>query len=262
MILFPILYLKGRWHMKNNQPIQKAAFEKPPISELLEENSTIQWISENGQNLLIALLFAIALFFTAYRFSSFGIVKSELNYINAENEYERFIHEKDSTVSENALKRLSSLMVIEPDLNAKYDGLIAEKLIIDGKITESLPFAERTISRTKSENSPFYTEYSETALLIGEKKYEEALNKSLILNAAMIKNKAENSLLFAFNLLRIGILQQELQLLSQELSTWTEWDMRAKGQEEKQFTRILNHFNVNKLSLTDYIESRKTFLKS
>lgn len=248
--------------MKNNQPVPKTAFEKPPISDLLEENQIIQWISENGRVLLIGFLFAIALFFTAYRFSSFGIVKSELNYINAENEYQRFMAEKNRVQSEETLKRLMGFMTTDPQLYAKYDGQIAEKLLVEGEVAKGLPFAKRALERTESESGSNFTNYSKNSLLIAEQKYEEALKKSLNLNDTMIKEGAENSLLFAFNLLRIGALQQELGLKKEEASTWEEWNKRAALNRQEELNILISRFNADKLSLTDYIESRKKFLNS
>ncbi len=245
--------------MKNNQP-HETSFEKIPLADILGENPWIQWISENGRNLLILFLILISLFFVVFQISSNRTTKSELNFINAENDYQRFIAETNPAKAQEILTKLNSILTAYPELKPKYDGLIAEKLIIEGNLLPNLEMATSAIERTKSENAPFYTDYSETTLLIAQKKYEEALKKSLALNEALILNlKSEpETLLMPFNLLRIGTLQQLLGLQAEELKTWNEWNLKGDNQS---FKNLVNQFNIEKVSLTNYIETREKFLK-
>lgn len=248
--------------MKNNQS-RGNSMEKIPLADIFAENNLVHWISENGKTILILFLAVVTLFFVAYRLSSGYIVKSELNYINAENEFQRFIAEKNGPSMQESLNKLNAMLLAHPELHAKYDGLIAEKLLATANTEESLPFANAAINRTLSENSPFYSDYSTTTLLIAEQKYEEALKNSLNLKELLSKNNdASNGLLFAFNFLRIGILQQQLGLEKDELATWNEWKTATNSKVNKEsFEKLTNHFNIEKLSLTNYIETREKLLR-
>jgi len=252
--------------MKNNRPMQ-TSIEKEAFSEFSEDNNFVQWLVDNGRNLSFAFLAVIALFVVGYRISFGSMVKSETNYINAENDYQRFNSEKNSETQQKYLSSLNSIMASHPELYAKYDGLIAQKLIADENYTESLPFATRAIDRTKNENAPLYSDYSLTTLLIAETNYQEALKKSLNLKALILKEsenetssiKKTADLLFAFNLLRIGMLQQQLQLEKDELVTWNEWKT-AKINDET-IKKLINNFNVGQISLINYIEAREKILR-
>lgn len=250
--------------MKNNRQHQ-TALEKPLFTEVLEENNFVHWCLENGRILIIGFLCVIAMFLVGYRISYGSMMKSEINYINAENNYQRYMSEKNEAEAQETLMKLSSIMTNHPELYAKYDGLIAQKLIIEGNISESLTFANRAIDRTQSENAPLYSDYSKTAILIAEKKYEEALKNALDLKQLLLKNEfvmsieSPEGILYAFNLLRIGMLQQQLKLESAELATWNEW--KAAKISNEAFQKLANKFNVGQINLTNYIEAREMTLR-
>lgn len=249
--------------MKNNHIKNHNTIEKIPLADLLEENQVIHWISTNGRVLLIAFFAIIALFFLAYRISFGNMVKSEVNYINAENDYQRFAKEKTSTKQLENLDKLRNILSQMPELQSKYDGLIARNLILENEAQLSLPFATRAINRTKSENAPFYSAYSSTTLTIAEQKYAEALTEALALKQS-ISNSEKNSkeLLFAYNLLRVASLQQLLNLEKDELNTWSEWKALANANiNNENFKELLNQFNNEKLILNNYIETRENFLR-
>ena len=250
--------------MKNNRQHQ-TVLEKPLFAEVLEESNFVHWCLENGRILILGFLSVIAMFLVGYRVSYGSMMKSEINYINAENNYQRFISEKNETQGQEILTNLSAIMANHPELYAKYDGHIAQKLIIEGNISESLPYANRAIDRTEAENAPLYSDYSKTAILIAEKKYEEALKNALDLKQLLLKNEfvmsieSPEGILFAFNLLRIGMLQQQLKLESAELATWNEW--KAAKISNEAFQKLANNFNVGQINLTNYIEAREQTLR-
>ncbi len=248
--------------MKNNHIKNHDTIEKIPLADLLEENQIIHWISTNGRVLLIAFFAIIALFFLSYRISFGNMVKSEVNFINAENDYQRFAKEKISAKQLENLDQLKAILSQMPELEPKYDGLIAQTLITENEVIASLPFATRAIDRTKSENSPFYSDFSSNTLTIAEQKYAEALTNALVLKQSLLNSEKSNELLFAYNLLRVASLQQLLNLEQDELNTWSEWKALANANiNNENFRELLNQFNNENLSLTNYIETRENFLR-
>lgn len=230
------------------------------FEELLEQNNFVHWILTNGKTLLVAFFILIAFFILAYRLLFGTMVKSEFDFINAENDYQRLLTEKNADTRQETLGKLEKIIAQHPELHTKYDAPLAQFLMGAGNVNEALPFAASAIQRTESENSPLFSDYSKTSLLIAESKYEEALKNSLNLKEVLLNNEAEN-LLFAFNLLRIGMLQQQLKLEKDELATWGEWESKTMKKNNESFQKLIDSSIIGQLSLTNYIETRKEILR-
>lgn len=253
------------------------------ISNPWDESPFIQWISHYGRYLLLAVIGLITLLLVIYRMSSGGSGNAERDYLTADNAFNLFVLPpsagSDPAASKDALEQLKSLMGRYPELHAKYDGLIAQTLIYRGEIEEAAQFAALALNRTAAENSPFYAEYSQNTLLIGSKNYSDALKHSQSLRQKMLdalnqpqqsKQTAFGDTLFAFNLLRIGILQQQLGLKKEELQTWQEWKhylnqtpgaVTSGAISSSAFQRQIEQFTENRISLLNYIEAREKLLK-
>lgn len=242
--------------MKN---IPQARLESS-FEENFEDNRFIHWILSNGKNILISFFVFVALFFIAYRVLFGSIVKSEHDFINAENDYQRLLTEKNQGALQETLQKLEINLKAHPELHAKYDALIARRLIAVGNVQEALPFALNAISRTEVENAPYYSDYSKTSLVIAESNYTQALQNSLKLKEALIANEA-NEFLFALNLLRIGMLQQQLKLEKDELATWNEWGNKFSNKNNEVFQKLVDYSIIGQVSLTNYIETRKENLR-
>lgn len=249
------------------------------IESSWEDNPAIQMLAQYGRNALIALLAIIALVFLVYRVTMIGKAQEEMDFWNADKEFRTFTANEteltDPLAIEDALIKLNALMNSNPELNAKYDGMIAQTLINRGDAGDAIPFANRGISRTKSENTPFYTSYSESTLLIAQQRYEDALKQSQALDSqmrdAIQKNAAAQDrkfgdTLFALNILRIGILQQQLGLKNEERKTWQEWKQYSSGTATSPLAKAFQHqraiFSEGKTSISDYIDGRLAALKA
>lgn len=242
--------------MKN---IPQARLESS-FEENSEDNRFIHWILSNGKNLLIAFFGLVALFFIVYRVLFGSIVKSEHDFITAENDYQRLLTEKNQVAIKETVQKLEINLKTHPELHAKYDALIARRLIATGNTKEAAPFALNAILRTESENAPLYSDYSKTSLLIAESKLEQALQNSLKLKETL-NAKETDELLFALNLLRIGMLQQQLKLEKDELATWNEWGNKIANKNNEAFQKLVDYSIIGQISLTNYIETRKENLR-
>lgn len=229
-----------------------------------EDHPFLQNLFEYRKQLLIGALAAILILLAIYIFSSRHISNATNNYITADNEFITFAQPTfDQTNTQAALTELDALFNKHPELHAKYDGLIAQTLIERGQIETALPFATSAIQRTQSENSPYYSDFTATTLLIGQKKYEEALQRANTLHNEL-KNQSKQTkignALFAFNLLRIAGLQQQLGLKTEELLTWEEWQTLMN--RSPLFAQQVEHLKEGKVSLMNYIETRIKQLKA
>jgi hypothetical protein len=246
------------------------------------ESLLVDWLSRNGKNVLYGLAALIALFLLIYRVSGGSATKAEADYFQAANDFSRFSH---SNSNEESLKELLSLMDKHPELHAAYDAALAQFFLNRGDFSQAEPLALATLARTKSTPLPFYRHFAETTLLISNKEFRKALDRTEILQTEMMeqfKQDAEQQNaeqkepifgeeLFALNLLRTGMLQQELGDHAGELQTWRKWKEYAgleKGEAAKTgispqaFRKVIQQLAIGAVSLPDYFYYREQTLKN
>ncbi len=246
--------------MKKNHSSDTTPVNNMSLADVLEESSTLQWLTHHGLTLFFTLLGALVAAILIYKMAFGASEKSASTFINAENAYQSFIsknHPED-------LQKLNALIKEHPELHAKYDALIAQDLISQGKTEAALPYAQPSLKRTNTENSPFYISYAESSLLIGEKKYAEALSAALALKDLMKKDATGNygDILYGLNIIRIGMLQKELGLAKDEAALWKEWkDYAVLNKDNPEFKNLTNYFQEGKISLIDYIEVREKLIE-
>lgn len=260
--------------MKNTQTNQNTPLPTSmDLASKLEEHPVIQWFAENGKNLLYILAGMVLLFILGYKLAGMSGTKSEADYVHVQNEFVRFQESPDSEVQEESYKKLVALIDRHPELHAKYDGLIAQTLLNRSQIAEAQKFATSGLDRTRSENDPYYTEFAQTTMLIAQEKYTDALQHSQALQQKMLplvtKENNYGGVLFANNLVRIAMLQQQLGDKKGELQTWQEWKKLAGLSKESAATQIdpmsfqaINSlYSEGKISLMEYIEFREKALR-
>jgi hypothetical protein len=263
----------------SSDPTPSSAIFKLPFFTPFGKGELIEWLSLNGKAVLYSLVTFMALLFITYRFSSSNANQSEADYFKAANDFTLFSQSENHP---DALKELLSLMNRHPELHAAYDGAIAQTLLNEGRIEEAKPLALSTFKRTESDAFSTYQQYAQISLLSSEKKFSEALEHAKTLQAQLTlqleQNKDDSAIfnvseLFALNLLRIGMLQQELNDTAGELKTWQEWKVYAGLETNKMiksnadplaFRTIIQQLAQGTTSLPDYFTYRslETVLKS
>ena len=203
-----------------------------------------------------------------------GIAKRRLEeeYLVAKGAFKKWEQSLDEKWDH--LRQLQESLKKHPELQAQYDPCIAQFFLAMTAPEQGTPLIERTLKRTQQ---PYYSVYGRTSLKISQKKYQEALEDSLALKEKIEENRPfgatsnQHSLLFAFNLLRIALLHQQLGHTKQELETWQQiehyggWkqgESLNKSIENKGFKELLNHFTVGQTTLVDYIIKREKELEN
>lgn len=259
-----------------------SSMPKQNLLDSFNSDQVIDWMSQNGKNIIYALLGLIALFLVVYRISSSNSSKAEKDYLQAANEFALFESSNpatDQSSKSEALQRLKSILASHSELHAAYGGAIAQTLLNRGQTAEAKPFAQATLERTQANNLPLYGDFSTATILIGEQEYKKALEKSLVLKQKMLEGieqisidseRSFGEILFAFNLLRIGMLQQQIGDEKAELQTWQEWKRYAgldKMTKESSkvgqyaFRILIQQLAIGSIALPDYISQRETLLK-
>lgn len=273
-------------HKKSTMSSSTSHKSEPEISKLtlldyFDEGRLTDWLSLHGKNIVYGLLVLIALLAIVFQLSNSFLTKAEEDYINAANAFNLFVQTNgsaDPTLKEEAYTQLKSLMAAHPELHAAYDGVIAQTFLNRGLVAEAKPYVAATQARTQADALPFYSDFASTSLLISEQHYREALDKSQALQAKMEEaysakaTESERNFggeLFALNLLRIAILQQQLGDASGELATWSQWKQYAKLEkgslttvnvDPQAFRAVIQRLAVGATSIPDYIANREKVL--
>ncbi len=253
----------------------------------LEDNPIIQWISKHGEKILYSILGAFSLLILIYFWQSGTSAKIEGDYQSASREFQAFQQAAKSGQNlelQDSFQKLTLIMNQLPDLHAKYDGVIAQTFIDLNDIKQAKPFVLSTLQRVGKDNLPFYNEYAQITLLIGEGQIANAIQRSLALKKEMIQNLEQTekeqgaktteptfgSSLYAFNLLRIAFLEQQVGDRAKELESWEEWKMYTSHTntrplppvDRKAFFNIAQLYNEGALSLDNYIQIRLKSLET
>lgn len=248
---------------------------KTALSE--EQDTFIEWISNNQKIILYGIIGLIAILFVTMKFASSSSIQAENDYFNIEKQVSHLFNatkEQNPPAQRLALEHIETILARRPDLRSKYDGMIAQMLLLDGSFTEAKPFAIEAIKRTEHLLLPHYTDYTKTTLLIAQKEYESALAKAFALKEVMLQEAQKDSsprsfgdALFAYNLLRIAMLEQELGHQKEEYTAWQEWKKFSNESglshaiAPKAFKELTLSLEDGNLSLSHYIEERENRLK-
>lgn len=193
--------------------------------------------------------------------------QSEKDFVAATTAFTKWNHILDHESVE--LAQLEKIMKKHPELQARFDAGIGQGLLAAIAPKEATPFIERSLSRAKRAH---YSEYSKTSLKISQGCYKEALEEALQLKEKMASDSGywerieDSSALFAFNLMRIATLSQQLGEKQQELSAWKEIKSHAKpggsnSSRHEGFKQLFTHFTVQETTLLDYIKTREEDLR-
>jgi hypothetical protein len=177
------------------------------------------------------------------------------------------------------LIKLQKILKQHPELHAKYDGRIAQKLLLSSQQGLAATFS-RAAQKRIGELSPYYTQFSNGSLLISEKKFEEALSQAKTLKQSLDhdelfwKTKSElvkhGTILYGYNLLRIAFLEQMVGNIAGELTAWKEFEKEAGWLaseapspylDPESFQLIGQNFQKNDVSLKDFIQYRESVLQ-
>jgi len=182
-----------------------------------------------------------------------------LSYAKAETAFAAW---EASPLDEALYQSMKEAMKGVPALEKKYEATIAQTLLNTDKIDEAVAMAGRPLDRLQGE-APFHTAYAKTSLLIEQGSFQQALEDAVALKEQMgpsyfSENKG-GAVLYAYNLLRIACLQQELKNRPGEKAAWEELESLLQTKTPMASALLVN-FSEKQLDLTQYIAERKKVL--
>jgi hypothetical protein len=229
--------------------------ESVNFSDSWTEGPVAEWISSYKKYLLYGVAAVFAGLILAYRLLSVSNLNTEGDYFRAQAIFSKF--QEDFVDNKDELNELETIIRRHPELQAKYDGPIAQTLLIEGDIPKARVFADLTFNRTRPDHLALFEEYAKTSLVIGEGKYSDALQQATQLKTKLESGEANliQSSLYAFNLVRLALLNQQLGQKDAELESWAA--VQALGENSKAALAAIGIFNVGNASLNQYIMQRK-----
>lgn len=246
--------------------------------DYMDEGRISEWFSMHAKNIIYGLAAIVALLAIVFAFSSRQTGKAEQEYLQAASDfslYTRAVEAQHGVAVREAYERLQLLMNKHSELHAAYDGALGQTLLNRGETEAAKPYISATLARTASDALPYYADFATTTLLISNLKYDEALKAALALQQkmsdeiAVIPSASDRSFgdeLFALNLLRVAILQQQAGDTAGELKSWQQWKQYAgldnSGTNGLKISPVAFRYSIQQLaigsiSLPDYIAFRE-----
>lgn len=235
-----------------------ASIKNLDLGDNWSSHPAVEWLLHNKQTFIWVFLGLIVILIAATRFAAMSTLKAENDFFQAQHAFAQFQKEELTADNEDAtehLEELEAIMTRHPEIKPKYEGALAQALILTGNHSEAQKFADDIFKRTKPDHLGYYQDYSRTSLLISEGHYNEALPLALQLKVSLEGQGAnENPILYVYNLIRIAMLYQQTNQPTEELKSWEELEsLEAVAAADQVFT-------IGQASLNQYIEQRKKAL--
>jgi len=164
------------------------------------------------------------------------------------------------------LAQLQGIMARHDELHARYDGELAQSLLSHNRSHVAEGYAH-SIAERIGQRYDFAAQFTKGTFLISEREYLEALRESIALKLALENEQREDlQTLYAYNLLRIAMLQQEAGTEEGELAAWEELrhnlPQDLEGGARTGYYHLVQNFRKGNVSLIDYINERVDSLTS
>lgn len=223
----------------------------------------IEWLSAHKNILLWAVFGVIAALIIASRLMTWRTLDAEKDFFQAQTAFTQFEQTAgrtaDSTTAAANLEQLQAIMKRHPELESKYEGPLAQTLLITGQVPLAQTYIEDIFKRTQPDHLQLYQNYTQTSVLIDKGSYADALQSAKQLKSDLDQlNEGANPILYAYNLIRLAMLYQQKGQPEAELKAWEE--LQNQPQRVKAVFEANQAFQVGNASLTQYIEGRKSAL--
>lgn len=245
-----------------NKSPNSSPFNPMNTDEDWTSHPAIDWLLAHKSIFLWVFFGLIALLILSSRLIAWRTLDAEKDFFQAQTAFARF--EQDATLAETTnastdLEQLEAIMQRHPELKPKYEGSLAQILLVTGKIPQAKIFINDIFKRTEPDHLKLYQDYTEASLLIGLGNYADALISAKQLKENLDSQGSDtNSVLYGFNLVRLALLYQQAGKSQEELKIWE--DLQNQSQTIKGLLTVAQAFQIGNASLSQYAEARKNNL--
>src|SRR5262249_36112881 len=139
----------------------------------------IEWLSAHKNLLLWAVVGLIVALIVASRLVTWRHLDAEKDFFQAQTAFTQFEQAAGNTTDGTAaadLEQLQAIMQRHPELKAKYEGALAQTLLVIGQVPQAQTYIEDTFKRTRSDHLQLYQNYTKASVLINQGQYADALH--------------------------------------------------------------------------------------
>ncbi|MES2122521.1 MAG: hypothetical protein V4492_07065 [Chlamydiota bacterium] len=235
----------------------------------------VEWLTNHGKTILLSIATLIVATFSLYQIYNRIGSGARSGHFEAERAYQAWISKESGDAAQ--FQKVERALKGHPELKIKFGTQIAQRLVALGEVGKGSEYARAALHRTHDLSAGYYELFSKISLLVASGKYETALKASEEMKIQMEGDESfwqsrdplihSGSALYAYNLVRIASLYQELGQKEKELAAWDElvsnagWKgipQDAKTFDPEAYTQLLQNFTLGDVSLLDYIEKRKS----
>lgn len=210
----------------------------------MEENKYLELLQKHWSKLVLAILLLACVSVWTQRLISSKTGQRTQDYFKIRQSLEKF--SQGEMLSSEAIIAAENILLKRPDLHPQCNAMLAYSFFAMEKPEKASPYVRLLLDRAEKENLPeYFLSFGSTSLLIGEKKFEQALFEARQLHYR-IKEEKHVQTLCAMNLLRIVYLthktyQEELKQSSLE-----------ELQRHPQYSKIASLFQEGEVQLENY----------
>lgn len=223
----------------------------------------IEWLSNHKNILLWAVFGLVAALIIASQLISWRTLDAEKDFFQAQTMFTQFEqaagNATDSTAAAADLEQLQAIMQRHPELKPKYEGPLAQTLLVTGQVPQAQVYIEDTFKRTQPDHLQLYQNYTQASMLIGQEQYANALQSAKQLQIDLDQlGKESNPVLYVYNLIRLAMLYQQMGQPEEELKAWEQ--LQNQPQRLEAVLEASQAYQIGNASLNQYIEERKSAL--
>ena len=247
----------------NKSKSSASSLKNIQFDEDWSSHPAVEWLSAHKNLLLWALFALIALLIVASKWMTWRTLDAEKDFFQAQAAFTQFQQTATNLDANSAanpdLEQLLAIMQRHPELKPKYEGPLAQTLLLEGQIPQAQAFVEDIFTRTNADHLQIYQDYTQTSLFIGQGLEKEALQHAQQLKLTLDQlGEGANPLLYVFNLIRLALLYQHTGQTREEWKTWEE--LQNSPQRAGAILAADQVLKVGQASLNQYIEERKKAL--
>lgn len=221
----------------------------------------VEWVIFHRKAIMYSVVASFGVIFGVVFFYNKFQPHTQGEYLAAHQHFQQWSQGQENDPV--ALSKLEKVLSSHAEISPEYDGVIGERLLVWGQSEIAKKYLQKSWNRTRG-GALYYLQFSKNSLQIAEGNFKEALEGALELHEEMTgdpslflpDHKAHwEGLLYAFNLVRIGMLEQKVGSQEGELKAWNTF-MALQEKDPEAFLMLQHHFRDNQLTLVDYIHHR------
>jgi hypothetical protein len=247
-----------------NKTPAPSSFKNPSLDDEWSSHPAFDWMAEHKTFLLWIFFALIGALIIASRFMTWRTLNEEKDYFQAQTTFTQFeqiaINPEETTAAAADLEKITAIIQSHSELKPKYEGSLAQTLLLTGQIPQAQLFVEDIFKRTLPDHLRLYQDYTRASLLIGEGNFSEALKQTEQLKTDLdLLDNTTSPILYVFNLIRLGMLYQQTNQPENELKTWQEFENQSNRLDAVLAANQI--LKTGQASINQYIGERRNILK-